>query len=206
MNSIFSALMLAASLAASPAVPEPAIEGLPQEVPRTGTVITVDVSAHTIYLFQDGQLVQKSLAGTGMDKLLKKGSRIWLFRTPRGRHTVVRKVVDPIWTKPDWAFVEEGKKVPAADSPQRKVKGKMGRYALDLGEGILIHGTDDPTSFGRKASHGCIRVQNKMLKLLYQSAAVGTDVYIFDSKPTLTFPDGTGPERSSHPNDPITAR
>src|SRR3979411_2220231 len=73
------------------------IEGLPPEVTRVGTVITVDVGANKIYLFQDGQLVDQSSAATGSEKILKKGKRIWLFHTPRGRMQVVRKVVDPIW-------------------------------------------------------------------------------------------------------------
>jgi L,D-transpeptidase ErfK/SrfK len=159
------------------------VEGLPADAPTEGTLITVDVSTHTAYLFQDGVLVAKSLVGTGTDKLLKKGRRFWLFRTPRGMHNVLRKIVDPIWTKPDWAFIEEGKPVPPPGSPKRQVKGHLGRYALDLGEGIMLHGTDDPNSFGRKVSHGCIRMQDEMLEQVYQAATIGTPVYIFESTP-----------------------
>ena len=166
------------------------VEGLPSEAPREGTVITIDVSANKAYLFQDGELISSSSAATGSDTVLKKGSRFWLFRTPRGRHTVVRKIVDPVWTKPDWAFVEEGKSLPPADSPSRKVRGKLGKYALDLGEGIMIHGTDDPKSIGQRVSHGCIRLPNDMLKKVYQAAAVGTPVHIFDS--------GNGPRVERH--------
>src|SRR5687767_14995728 len=81
-------------------------EGLPPEAPRTGEVITVDVSTNQVYLFRDGALVRKSKAATGSDKILRKGRNVWWFRTPRGKHTVVAKVKDPVWTKPDWAFVE----------------------------------------------------------------------------------------------------
>lgn len=158
-----------------------ALEGLPSEAPRQGTVITVDVSTNQAYLFQDGELITKSGAATGMDKILKKGRRFWLFRTPRGRHQVLRKIEDPVWTKPDWAFVEEGKAVPPPDAASRKVRGKLGKYALDLGDGILIHGTDDPKSIGKRASHGCIRLPNDMLEKVYSAAKIGTDVYIFES-------------------------
>ena len=161
----------------------PQIEGLPAEAPSTGTIVTVDVSTNTAYLFDNGELLQKSKVATGSDKLLKKGKRFWLFRTPRGRHKVLRKITDPVWTKPDWALVEEGKAVPPPNSPSRQVKGKMGKYALDLGDGILIHGTDDPNSFGRKASHGCIRMPEEMLEQVYSMATVGTEVYIFESNP-----------------------
>lgn len=165
-------------------------EGLPPEAPRTGTVITIDVSTNQAYLFRDGMLVRKSAAATGSDKVLRKGRKVWWFRTPRGRHTVVRKIVDPVWTKPDWAFVEEGKAIPPPDSPLRKERGTMGKYALDLGERVMIHGTNDPRSIGRRASHGCIRLPNDMLSVLWKEVEVGTEVYIFDSQPRYASEGG----------------
>ncbi len=159
------------------------VEGLPPEAPRAGTVVTIDVSTNQAYLFRDGVLVMKSSAATGSDKVLRKGRKVWWFRTPRGRHTVVRKIKDPVWNKPDWAFVEEGKPIPPPDSPLRVEKGTMGKYALDLGERVMIHGTNDPKSIGRRASHGCIRLPNKMIALLWKEVPVGAEVYIFESQP-----------------------
>lgn len=177
---------------------EPHPAGLPPEAPREGTVITVDVSTNTAYLFRDGSLVRSSPVATGMDKVLKKGTRTWLFRTPRGRHTVLGKITNPIWRKPDWAFVEEGKAIPSPSSPSRQVRGKLGKYALDLGDGILIHGTDDRKSFGRKASHGCIRMPDKMLAEVWKEAGIGTSVYVFDSNPH-TSAAWRGPESEEIP-------
>lgn len=177
-------LLLAAMLVAAPmTVQAQENEGLPPEAPRVGKVITIDVSTNQAYLFNDGLLVKRSAAATGSDKILRKGRRVWWFRTPRGRHTVVRKIKDPVWTKPDWAFIEEGKKVPPPNSPLRKEKGTMGKYALDLGERVMIHGTNDAKSIGRRASHGCIRLPNDMLRVLWKEAEVGTEVYIFESQP-----------------------
>jgi L,D-transpeptidase ErfK/SrfK len=158
-------------------------EGLPPEAPRSGKIITIDVSTNTAYLFEDGELRAKSPVATGSDTILRKGSRLWLFRTPRGRHEVLGKIVDPVWHKPDWAFIEEGKPLPPADSPQRRVRGKLGKYALDLGGGILIHGTDEKKSIGRRVSHGCIRMPDDMLRIVWREASLGTEVYIFDSQP-----------------------
>jgi lipoprotein-anchoring transpeptidase ErfK/SrfK len=157
------------------------IEGLPPEAPRQGTVITIDVATNNLYLFKDGQLIEKSPAATGSEKRLKHRGRVWLFRTPQGHLKVLRKIVDPIWRKPDWAFIEAGDPVPPPDSPKRNVKGHLGKYALDLGDGILIHGTDEADSIGRKASHGCIRLPEDMLEFVYKSVPVGTDVFIFES-------------------------
>lgn len=184
---LLAALFCAAALSTSA---QESIEGLPPEAPRTGTVITVDVSTNRAYLFRDGQLVRSSAAATGSDKILRKGRRVWWFRTPRGKHAVVRKVKDPVWTKPDWAFIEEGKKVPPPGSPLRKEKGTMGKYALDLGDRVMIHGTNDPKSIGRRVSHGCIRLPNDMLSLLWKEAAVGTEVHIFESKPRQIANEG----------------
>lgn len=156
--------------------------GLPDEAPREGVVITVDVSKNHAYLFRDGELVGHGPAATGMEKTLEYGNDIWLFRTPRGRLKVLRKVEDPVWTKPDWAFIEAGEPIPAANSPTRQVKNFLGKYALMLGEGIMIHGTKDRASLGKKASHGCIRLPNDLLAKVWKLAKVGTDVYVFDSE------------------------
>jgi L,D-transpeptidase YbiS len=166
-------------------------DGLPPEAPRQGTVISIDVSTNTAYLYQDGTLIAKSLAATGNEKTLEYGDDMWQFHTPRGRHKVLRKIVDPVWRKPDWAFIEAGEKIPAPDSPKRLVKGHLGKYALDLGEGIMIHGTDDPDSIGKRVSHGCIRLPDKMLAKVYKAAKVGTDVYIFDSAAGVTETNAT---------------
>lgn len=180
---LLSLAVLASALLTLPLTAQaPMIEGLPDEAPREGVVITVDVATNQAYLFEDGQLLRKSKAATGSDKILRKGRKVWWFRTPRGRHEVVRKITDPVWTKPDWAFIEEGKRVPPPNHPSRQERGKLGKYALDLGEGILLHGTDDPKSIGRRASHGCIRLPNDMLAALYKRASVGTQVYIFESR------------------------
>jgi lipoprotein-anchoring transpeptidase ErfK/SrfK len=201
LNSILTALALAASVTL--AAPEARAEchwwqfgecsdsaaGLPDEAPRIGVVITIDVSTNRAYLFRDGKLIAKSGTATGSGKEFVYGNDIWVFHTPRGHLKVLGKIKDPIWRKPDWAFHEAGEKVPSPNSPVRNVKGKLGKYALDLGEGILIHGTDDPKSIGQRVSHGCIRLPDKMMAKVYDAATVGTDVYVFDSqRPTERAP------------------
>ena len=187
---VLAALAGAAILTSSDLAAQMDVEGLPPEASRTGEIITVDVSTNTAYFFRDGELIRKSAVATGSDKVLKKGRRVWWFRTPRGKYSVVRKIKDPVWTKPDWAFVEEGKPIPPPDSPLRKEKGTMGKYALDLGERVMLHGTNDPKSIGRRVSHGCMRLPNDMLKLLWNEIEVGTEVYIYDSVPRYASTGG----------------
>src|SRR2546430_17352930 len=105
------------------------VAGLPDEAPRNGVVITIDVSKNHAYLFEDGELLADGRAATGMEKVLEHGDDIWLFHTPRGHLKVLRKIVDPVWTKPDWAFIEAGAPVPPRDSPKRQVKNFPGNSA-----------------------------------------------------------------------------
>lgn len=169
------------------ALPSVAQEGLPPDAPVTGVVITIDLSTNQAYLFQDGELIRRSRCASGSEKVLENGDDMWLFRTPRGHLKVLRKIVDPIWRKPDWAYIEAGEPVPPPDSPARLTYGKLGKYALDLGEGILIHGTDDRGSIGQRVSHGCVRLPDDMMESVYKAAKVGTDVIIFESDPRASI-------------------
>ena len=177
------AILVAAFLLA-PALQAQEIEGLPAEAPQAGTVITIDLSTNHAYLFRDGELIGKSKAATGSEKILRHGRRVWWFRTPRGRYTVLSKIKDPVWTKPDWAFIEEGKRVPPPDSPLRQEKGKLGKYALDLGDRVMIHGTNEPWTIGKKVTHGCIRLPHRFLSLVWKEAKIGSAVYIYESDPS----------------------
>ena len=44
--------------------------------------------------------------------------------------------------------------------------------------GVGIHGTDEPTSIGYSASHGCIRMQVPDAEWLFDHVEIGTTVYI----------------------------
>jgi len=184
--------MLAATLAASLAVPlraqEPChwwqfrcddakVEGLPEEAPHDGTVITVDVSSNTLYLFEDGKAVVKAPVATGTGKLLRKGNKFWAFHTPRGHLKVLRKIVDPVWRKPDWAFIEDGEPIPKSLA-DRLDPDVLGNYALALPDGYLSHGSLYKRSLGMSVTHGCIRVGADDLEAVYKSSQLGTKVYI----------------------------
>lgn len=48
---------------------------------------------------------------------------------------------------------------------------------------IRIHGTTDPSSIGRYASHGCIRMQNEQIEDLFERLEVGDHVLIVGRRP-----------------------
>jgi len=92
---------------------------------------------------------------------------------------VLNKVKDPVWKKPDWAFIEEGLKVPSANHPSRFEYGSLGDYALYLGQGYLIHGTLYKRYLGMPVTHGCVRMGDEDLEVVFKSLKIGSKVYIY---------------------------
>ncbi len=142
--------------------------------------IVVDTAQNKLYLKRRDKVLHEALCSTGSGGLLKDpgADRQWVFETPRGNFRVIRKAEDPVWTKPDWAFVEEGKSVPD-DWSERRDYDTLGDYALYLGDGYMIHGTLYQRYLGRAITHGCIRLGDEDLEKVYRSAPVGTQVFIF---------------------------
>jgi lipoprotein-anchoring transpeptidase ErfK/SrfK len=68
--------------------------------------------------------------------------------------------------------------IPPLGTLNRRVTGDLGRYALDLGDGYMIHGTPIRESIGRASTHGCVRVGDDDLAWLYANIPVGTRVVI----------------------------
>jgi L,D-transpeptidase YbiS len=102
-----------------------------------------------------------------------------MFKTPKGMFPILGKIVDPIWNKPDWAFVEESLPIPPRNHPDRLEYGTLGDYALTLGDGYLIHGTLYQRFLGLPVTHGCVRLGDEDLELVFKNLNVGSRVYIF---------------------------
>ncbi len=141
--------------------------------------VVVNPNGNRLTLRRGQKLLLEAVISTGKNDTLKSGSRTWVFQTPRGIMTVIRRKKDPIWVKPDWAFLEKGESIPSLNSPLRKEKGVLGAFMLDLGGGVMIHGTPLENLLGRSVTHGCIRVGSEDLKVLYDSVPVGAKVFIF---------------------------
>jgi lipoprotein-anchoring transpeptidase ErfK/SrfK len=69
--------------------------------------------------------------------------------------------------------------IPPFGTRQRQVPDILGTHKLSLGDGYLIHGTNQETSIGDAVSHGCIRMYNDDVAKLFEMVPVGTPVYIF---------------------------
>ena len=86
--------------------------------------------------------------------------------SPVGEFQVVSRVFDP-------AYYHAGVVIPPGkDNP-------IGPRWLGLNQkGYGIHGTNEPRSIGRAASHGCIRLRNRDIEQLFEMVRVGDVVDI----------------------------
>jgi len=144
-----------------------------------GVYLVIDTGANRLYMMKDEEVLRDALVSTGSGVRLSDPDkpRSWVFDTPRGEFTIHRKVNDPVWTKPDWAFIEAGEGMPKAFD-ERLEEGVLGDYAMDLGDGYLIHGTLFERALGLHVTHGCVRVGAKDLEAIFKMVGVGTRVYI----------------------------
>jgi L,D-transpeptidase ErfK/SrfK len=147
----------------------------------TSFYLIINSTANRFYLYNGSKLVKSDRCSTGSYIKLKNENKNkeWIFRTPKGVFTIKNKIKDPVWTKPDWAFEEEGLPIPSAHHESRYEHGVLGDYALHLGDGYMIHGTLYQRLLGMPVTHGCIRLDDKNLELIYNSLKKGSKVYIF---------------------------
>lgn len=153
---------------------------LRQRSPR-GTYVIIDQTLNRIYLKNDDATLLEAKCSAGSGMVLEEGGgkgRRWIFDTPRGQFKVLQKISNPVWKKPDWAFVEEGKPIPR--NPEDRFEyGTLGEYALHFGNGYMIHGTLYERLLGRSVTHGCIRLGKEDLRKVWSAVPVGTPIYIY---------------------------
>jgi L,D-transpeptidase YbiS len=124
--------------------------------------------------------IRTGVCSTGKDEILiyPNGTRK-PFKTPRGLFFVQLKRVDPVWTKPDWAFIEEGLKPPSARSAERYDDATLGKYALNIGDGYMLHGTLYQRFLGLPVTHGCVRLGDADLEVIFKTLDKGAKVFIY---------------------------
>lgn len=142
--------------------------------------LVVSTTDNVFHLRRGRDELRTGRCSTGsLVQLRGEDGRQWTFETPRGRFRVLDKREKPVWVKPDWAFVEEGRPVPPAGAPERYERGALGDYALGLGDGYLIHGTLYQRQLGMAVTHGCIRLGDDDLAAAYRALPVGASVFIY---------------------------
>lgn len=142
--------------------------------------LIINTTRNTFILRNRKEVIREGICSTGSYVLLDAGDgKQWMFKTPKGMFPILGKIVDPVWTKPDWAFVEESLPIPPRNHPDRYEYGTLGDYALTLGDGYLIHGTLYQRFLGLPVTHGCVRLGDDDLEVVFKNMHVGSRVYIF---------------------------
>jgi L,D-transpeptidase YbiS len=147
--------------------------------PKTPYLV-IDTARNRLFYKKGEMVVREAIVSTGSGVVLKEpnGKRSWTFDTPRGEHVVKSKATNPMWIKPDWAFIEEGEPLPS-NYGDRVEEGTLGDYALGIGNGYFLHGTLYTRLLGRNVTHGCVRIGDEDLEFLFRNVPLGTKVYIF---------------------------
>lgn len=131
-----------------------------------GTVanlIVINSRNNTLRYYINGNLTRSYSCATG-----KSSSA-----TPTGKFSVYNKIVDRPYYKT---------KIPGGDP-----RNPLGRRWMGLdcygtqGTTYGIHGTNDESSIGTNASHGCVRMHNADVESLYEIVPKGTTVIIQNS-------------------------
>ena len=88
--------------------------------------------------------------------------------SPFGSYAIVNQIDHPIWY---------GHGKPVAPGPHNP----LGTRWIGLSKsGYGIHGTNQPDSIGKAASHGCIRMRNQDVEELYSLVEPGLTVELID--------------------------
>jgi len=97
-------------------------------------------------------------------------------QTPVGEFRIGNKRLDPYWYVPD-SIREENPNLPEVVPPGPE--NPLGDRWLTLGHSSYgIHGTNNIWSIGRLATHGCIRLYNDQMRMLYDRTKIGARVRI----------------------------
>ena len=142
--------------------------------------LLIDIDRCSFQLFDARrQLLRQGWCATGMDSTLRAvDGRTWRFSTPRGVRRIHNKSSNPVWDKPDWYYIEEGQEIPERNAPERLTRGMLGEYALDVGQGYLVHGSPYQRGFGQQITHGCVRLAEDDLRIVYSTLDIGDVVVL----------------------------
>jgi lipoprotein-anchoring transpeptidase ErfK/SrfK len=143
--------------------------------------IVINTTDNRFFLYRNKKLIREGFCSSGSYTMLQTAgsNKQWIFKTPKGKYWIHGKTTNPVWKKPDWAFVEEGLPIPPKDDFSRYEYGVLGDYALAIGDGYLIHGTIYKRFLGMPVTHGCVRLNDEDLEVIFNTLSIGSKVYIF---------------------------
>lgn len=125
------------------------------------TQLIVNLSDRRVYVYRQAQVIASYPLGVG-----KKG-----WETPTGSFQILNKLVYPIWRHPITGKVFRS----GTDSP---LGDRWIGFWSDGRNQIGFHGTPEEELVGTSISHGCLRMRNPDIRLLYNQVKMGTTVEV----------------------------
>jgi lipoprotein-anchoring transpeptidase ErfK/SrfK len=159
---------------------QPATTTTAAETNPTKREIVVSLEDHKLALVENGQVVKIYPVAVGKPST----------PSPVGTFTIARRVANP-------TYHHDGKTI--APGPGNPVGTRWMGLSI---KGYGIHGTNEPKSIGKAASHGCIRMATADLEELYPQVAVGETVELVghrDEETARLFGDGVKPAATTEP-------
>nr|WP_174763953.1 L,D-transpeptidase [Anabaena sp. UHCC 0253] len=130
---------------------------------QDGTQVVVDLSDRRAYVSRYDEVIASYPIAIG-----KKG-----WETPTGNFQIMHKEHHPIWRHPITGAIFEG----GTDSP---LGDRWIGFWSDGRNEIGFHGTPNVDLVGAAVSHGCLRMRNSDVKMLYSQVSIGTPVLVRD--------------------------
>jgi len=126
--------------------------------------LTLDRGSFTLRLWKNLKLARTYTVAVGMEGL----------ETPEGLYQIEAMEENPVWNVPesDWAGSLAGQTIPPG--PSNPIKARW----MAIYEGAGIHGTEETSSLGSAASHGCVRMAIPDVEELYDQVELGTPIFI----------------------------
>ncbi|TMW74110.1 L,D-transpeptidase [Alteribacter natronophilus] len=147
-------LLLAISLVVSPIWPL-GVNPLPGD-----PYVIADLDRLELAFIQDGEVRQVFPVAAGSKEKL----------TPVGEFTLTVKAADPYYRKKD---------IPGGDKDNPLGTRWLGFDARETdGRVYGIHGTNNPDSIGKRATAGCIRMNNADVEILFEELPLGTRIFV----------------------------
>lgn len=149
--------------------------------------IVVSLEDHKLAFLEDGKVIKIYPVAVGKPST----------PSPVGNFTIERRVVNP-------SYSHMGKVIPPG--PHNPVGTRWMGLSI---RGYGIHGTNEPHSIGKAASHGCIRMAKADLEELYPMVHVGDAVELIGQRNEETarlFGDEPAPAMPSAAQPVMTAQ
>ena len=180
LNAGLAAMAMAAGMAAQAATPDTQTTKTAQGAAisssatpaATTRVIVVSLEDRKLALVENGEVVKTYSVAVGKPST----------PSPTGEFTIARRVMNPTYHH-DGRTVLPGPRNPVGD-----------RWMGLSEHGYGIHGTNEPNSIGKAASHGCIRMGKADIEDLYTRVEVGDQVEIVGQRDEQTAKLFGGPQ------------